>query len=164
MNNEKMTMETVEKTALVNTTTGEIVTEPVASVDVMELLQNPSANFFTSLKAETRKDKIKLYNAINKEDHKLGDMINTVIEVVDVVAHEVVLEDENGVPRKCVRMILVDSEGNTYSSVAEGIISSMTKIFAIVGMPSWADEPVRMKCVSVTTRKGFKTNVLELVD
>lgn len=143
-----------------------VVVNDVATVDLVEQLKNPDSNFFCSIKDDgTRKSKIAIYNAINGADENLADHIGEVIEAVDVVAHPVSLVDENtGEVVNALRTVIVDKNGKSYTAVSEGITNSLSRIFSIVGMPSWKNEPVKMKVKQIKTRNGMnKVNTIELV-
>ena len=138
-----------------------------ASVDLVEQLKNPNSKFFCSIADDgTRKTKVAIYNAINVADESLGDHINEVLEIVDVVAHPVTLVDEEtGEVVEALRTVLIDKNGKSYTAVSEGVTNSLSRIFSIVGMPSWKDEPVKMRLKQIKTRNGNnKVNTLELVN
>ena len=143
-----------------------ILKEDVAQVGLIESLKNPGETFFCSITDDgTRKTKAAIFNAINSADESLSDHIGEVLEVVDVVAHPVELVDEeSGEVVNALRTVLIDKNGKSYTAVSQGITSALSRIFSIVGMPSWKDEPVRMKIKQVKTRNGNnKVNTIELV-
>lgn len=152
-----------QNTQLVDTITGEVISEPVYGGTAIDLLKSPTTSFFSSFNPTTRADKIKVYNAINNTDNKLSDYIGKTLDIVDIVAHEVILEDINTKqPTTCARVVLIDKNGKAYSAVSQGVFDSLKRIFAIVDMPPWT-EPLKLELRQVTTRKGFKTNVLDIV-
>lgn len=143
-----------------------VVREDVAGVDLVEQLKNPNGNFYCSIKDDgTRKSKIAIYNAINGADESLADHIGETLEIVDVVAHPVTLiDEETGEVVNALRTVLVDKSGKSYTAVSQGITNSLSRIFSIVGMPSWKDEPVKMKIKQLKTNNGNnKVNTIELV-
>ena len=159
MNNETVKNEAVESTEV-------IAREDVASVGLVSQLQHPDEQFYCSIKDDgTRASKVAIYNALNNADESLNDHIGEVLEVVDVVAYPVALVDEEtGEMVNALRTVLVTKDGKAYSAVSQGITNSLARIFNIVGMPSWVDEPVKMKIKQVKTRNGNnKVNVIELV-
>lgn len=138
----------------------------IASVDLIGELKNPDSVFYCSIKDDgTRKSKIAIYNAINTKDEQLSDHIGEVLEITDVVAHPVrLVNSETGEIVNALRTVLIDTKGVRYGAVSQGITSSLQKIFAIIGMPSWADEPVKMKVKQVKTNNGVnKVNTIELI-
>lgn len=143
-----------------------VVREDVASVDLVETLKNPMGQFFCSIEDDgTRASKAKIFNAVNGSDEAIADHIGEVLEIVDIVAHPVELVDEEtGEIVQALRTVLIDVNGKSYTAVSQGIASALSKVFAIVGMPSWKDEPVKMKIKQVKTRNGNnKVNTIELV-
>ena len=138
----------------------------VASVDLVEQLKNPTGKFFCSIEDDnSRKSKVAIYNAINNADEELAQHINEVLEIVDVVAFPVQLPDEQtGEVVECLKTVLIDKNGKSYTATSQGVANSLSRIFSIIGMPSWKDEPVKMKLKQVPTRNGNnKVNILELV-
>lgn len=139
--------------------------EDIAAPAQLDMLTNPGNSFFCSIPNDgSRKSAIAIYNAINNKGDSLDDHKGEVIEVVNVAAHPVTLADENtGELVEALRVVLIDKNGKNYDAVSQGIASSLQKIFGIVGMPPWNTEPLRIKVVEQKTRKGFKTNTIELV-
>lgn len=146
----------------------EEITSDTAPVALLDGLLNPQANkLYCSIKSDgTRKSKVKIYNAINNADKKVADCIGEVIELVDVIAHPAtVLDEETGEITEILRTVLIDKDGISYSASSIGITNSLEKIFAIVGMPSWTEEPLKVKIKQVATGNGMnKVNTLELVE
>lgn len=128
-------------------------------------LTNVENSFFCSIKDDgTRASKIKIYNALNTQGEQLSDHINEELEIVDISAHTImVVDNSTGELTQTLRTVLIAKDGTTYQAVSNGVISSLQKIFAIVGFPSWVDEPVIVKPVNVKTNNGFKVLTLELV-
>lgn len=136
----------------------------VASVSLLDTLKNPNKDFLCSIPDDgTRAAKVKIYNAVNNASEQLAAQVNKILEIVDVVAHPVQLVDmETGELKELLRVVLIDKNGVTYQAVSEGVVSSLTKIFSIVGTPSWNDDPVKMMPVNVKTAKGYSVLTLEL--
>lgn len=143
-----------------------MVQSDMASVDLVEQLKNPTGSFFCSIKDDgSRKSKVAIYNAVNGADESIADHIGEVLEIVDVVAYPVTITDEEtGEIMEVLRTVLVAKDGKAYTAVSQGITNSLARIFSIVGMPSWKDEPVKMKIKQIKTRNGNnKVNTIELV-
>lgn len=146
-----------------------VVKSDIAQLDLINELKNPNASFYCSIVNDgTRKAKIDIFNAINGADESLGDHIGEVLEIVNVVAHPVTLVDEEtGETVECLRTVLIDKKGVSYTAVSQGITSALSRIFSIIGSPddnAWVNEPVKMKIKQVKTRNGNnKVNTIELV-
>lgn len=145
------------------------VNNDIASLDVLSELQNPSGAMYCSLKNDgTRKSAVAIYNAINRADKQISEHIGEVLEVVNVVAHPIQLPDEEtGEIVNCLRTVFITKDGTNYVAVSQGVASSLSRIFSIVGTPedgAWESEPVKMKFVKVKTRNAnnFVTTI-ELV-
>lgn len=139
--------------------------EDLAAPSLLDALNNPGSKTFCSIVDDgSRASKVKIYNAVANAEEQLLDHVNEVLEIVDVIAHEIALPDMNtGEVVKVVRTVLIDKNGKGYQAVSQGVLSSLSRIFQIVGMPSWIDEPVKMKPKQVSTTKGFKVLTIELI-
>lgn len=143
-----------------------VVMSDMAKVDLIENLKNPDSNLFCSLQDDgTRKSKVAIYNAINNADERLSEHIGETLEIIDVVAHPVQLIDEQtGEAVECLRTVLIDKKGTSYTATSAGVANSLQRIFSLIGFPSWKDEPVKMKVKQVNTRNGNnKILTIELV-
>lgn len=138
--------------------------EDLAPVNLLDTLNNPGNSFLCSIADDgTRASKVKIFNAINQKGESLDDHKNEVLKIVDVAAHPVTLTDENtGEIVEALRIIMIDEKGRNYDAVSQGIASSLQKVFAIVGPAPWTPA-LSLKIVEQKTRKGFKTNTIELV-
>lgn len=134
----------------------------LATPSLVSALQNPGTQMFCSIRDDgSRSSKAKIYNAVNGAAEQLSDHINETLSIKDVVAHEIMLPDmQTGEVTNCLRTVLIAEDGTAYQAVSQGVVSSLSKIFAIVGMPTW-DEPVHLTPMNVKTKQGFK--VLTLV-
>lgn len=137
----------------------------LAAPSLIEALNNPGQNVFCSIVDDgTRASKVKVYNAVNGAAEQLTEHLGETLKIVDVVAHELMLPDmQTGELVKCLRTVLIAEDGTAYQAVSEGVVSSLSKVFSIVGMPSWVNDPVKMRPKQLTTKKGFKVLTIELV-
>lgn len=126
------------------------------------IFENTQTALFSSITATDRVTQIKLYNAINSSENSLNDHLGEVLQITDMVAHPIELEDD--VTKEMIqamRVVLVDKDGVAYHSVSGGVVSSLQKIIGIVGQAPWTPA-LAISCVEVKTRKGFKTMTLKL--
>lgn len=139
--------------------------EDIAPAFQLDQLLNANSSFLCSIPNNgSRAAAIAIYNAVNNKGESLDDNKGKVLEIVNYAAHPVSLVDENtGELVEALRIVLVDKNGVNYDAVSQGIASSLQKIIAIVGAAPWDNEPLKMKVVEQKTRKGFKTNTIELV-
>lgn len=132
-----------------------------ASIDIFS---NPTANFFSSIKDDgSREAKIKIYNMINAPDDKLGQHVDEVLEITDLVAHPIqVVDEQTGEILDTLRVIMISSDGTAYASSSLGIVSSLQKIMPIVGRAPWKPA-IKVKVVETQTRKGRSALTLTLL-
>lgn len=155
-----MTNENMNTTAMVEY----VETAPVTEMGrLIDAANGGSNSFLTSIKDDgTRESKIAIYNAINNSDKKVDDYKGKVLEIVNFAAHPIkLISDETGEVNEVLRIVLIDKDGNGYETVAGGVMSSLEKIFGIVGMAPW-EPALKVVPTEVKTRKGFKTLTLSL--
>ena len=123
-------------------------------MEIMNIAQELSANqtsMFCSIQGGTHENKVAVFNASNNPDHKVGDFINKIIMVKDVLAEQIELTDEEtGEVETAVRVVLIDVDGKSYQAVSTGIFNALKKAIAIFGAPTWDEGlPCLIKQVSV---------------
>lgn len=155
---------TENKNEIMTENKNEIMSMELAAPQQLDMLTNPGS-FYCSIQNDgTRASAVAIYNAVNSKGESLDDHKGEVLEIVNVAAHPVTLIDENtGAVVEALRTVLIAKDGNIFDAVSQGIASSLSKIFGIVGMPPWTDEPLKIKVVEQKTRKGRRTNTIELV-
>lgn len=161
-----MKNQNIENTEVATVDNGVVAVENNGDIATYTIddLTNVNSSFFCSIQDDgTRESKVKIYNALNTQGEQLSDHLNEELKIVDVSAHTINVMDKTGELSQTLRTVLIAEDGTTYQAVSGGVISSLQKIFAIVGFPSWKDEPVVLKPVNVKTNNGFKVLTLELV-
>lgn len=121
---------------------------------------------FCTMPTNTTAEKKALYNATQGNSEKLIDQINKQIRLAHVYAEpttaQYVQEDGEVVEKAGARMILIDTEGNSYRSSSAGIAQSLSRIFSIFGMPDEWEEPITVEVKRVDCKNG-NTYILEIV-
>lgn len=123
-------------------------------MELMNVAQELSAeqtSMFCSIQGGTHESKVAVFNASNNPDHKVGDYINKVIVVKDVLAELIeVTNEETGETELTPRVVLIDIDGKSYQAVSKGIFNALKKAIAIFGAPTWDEGlPCLIKQVSV---------------
>ena len=123
-------------------------------MELMNVAQELSAeqtSMFCSIQGGTHESKVAVFNASNNPDHKVGDYINKVIVVKDVLAELIeVTNEETGEIEVTPRVVLIDMDGKSYQAVSKGIFNALKKAIAIFGAPTWDEGlPCLIKQVSV---------------
>lgn len=117
------------------------VADGIRACDVREL-EGTKLAAFCSVKAETMAEKALVFNAANNPQHKVNDFINKKIMLKDVYAETLELcNAETGEYEKAPRIVLIDVNGEAYECVSVGMFSSLKKLIATFGEPTW-DEPI----------------------
>lgn len=114
---------------------------------IMDLTSRQTS--FCSMKATTKAEKIKLYQAMNNPSKRLSDCINLEIHLKDVFVEVVNCTDELGMTQLCPRIVLIDDKGDGYTCVSIGVFSSLKKLFQIFGVPTYK-EPLTVVPTQIT--------------
>lgn len=125
--------------------------EGMELMNVAQELSAQQTSMFCSIQGGTIEAKKAVFNASNNPDHKVGDYINKVIVVKDVLAELIeVKNEETGEMEVTPRVVLIDMDGKSYQAVSKGIFNALKKAIAIFGSPTWEDGlPILVKQVSV---------------
>ena len=84
-------------------------------------------------------------------------MIGKIINVKDVFVEEVRFADEEtGEITFAPRIVVIDTNGESYQAVSVGVMSAFKKLFQLFGQPTWPEGiPLEVKQV-----KNGKNNIL----
>lgn len=125
--------------------------EGMELMNVAQELSAEQTSMFCSIQGGTHESKVAVFNASNNPDHKVGDYINKVIVVKDVLAELIeVTNEETGEVEVTPRVVLIDMDGKSYQAVSKGIFNALKKAIAIFGTPTWDEGlPCLIKQVSV---------------
>lgn len=107
------------------------------------------AKMFCTMKEGTLEERAKVYNAINNPDEKLRDHINETIYVNDVYCEEVTFDDGT----IGHRIVVIDKDGVSYSTMSTGVYNSMRNMMKIMGMPPWEGMPIKVKQVNLKEKQ-----------
>lgn len=120
---------------------------------------------FCSVKAETRAEKIKLFNALKECDFKLNDVVGSKINIKDVFYQEYVKEDkETGDIRTGHRTIIFGDDGKTYVTASNYLYNTLRQIISVFGSPAEWDEPLMVEVVKQSMKDGKSSLSLKLVE
>lgn len=127
------------------------------------IMSVPATQSYSSFVAETQEQKTALYNALMNPDERIGDHINTTIELKEVLIESIELtDDETGEVITAPRTVVIDSKGKSYEAVSIGVFSALKRIVNIFGEPSTWEKPIKVKVIQKTIKKN-KMLTLEIV-
>lgn len=123
----------------------------LATLDIQNAMSAQGTAAYSSLKAGTLKEKAALYNAMSNPTHKVGDYINRSIRVKDVYVETIEITDEDtGEVVVAPRIVLIDTEGDSYQAVSKGVFSALSRAIKVFGEPTWDDGlPIIIRQVSL---------------
>jgi hypothetical protein len=126
----------------------------IEKADIRSELSGEAGTVFCSVQGGDRKSKAKVYNAMNNPTHRVGDCINKTINVKDVLAEMIEMEnEETGELIEVPRVVLIDDKGESYQAVSMGIFNAVKKAIAVFGAPTW-DEPLSVTVKQISLGKN----------
>lgn len=110
------------------------------------LFQENIKSTYCSKIAKTDEEKKALFNALEKCDILLNDIVGQDIEIKDIFCEErEIVDEKTGELKKKYRTILFDTDGKSYVTGSYGIYNVLKKIFAVYGLPSTWSNPIKVK-------------------
>lgn len=147
------------------TVTEHIVTNPsIVSESGCFMIANSGHATYCSMVPKTIEERKFLFNSVNSPTLVLRDFINKTINVRDVFAEECTfLDKETGAISDGVRIVLIDADGNSYSTCSRGIFSGLSKLFTLYGTPDRWTEPVPIMIKQITKSAKQAVLIFEIV-
>lgn len=103
---------------------------------------------------EGENEMVAMVNAVNSPTHKIADMVNMEINVVNFYVEKTQINND-GVMVDAFRTVLVDDNGESFGAVSTGVVNSLKNIVSFLGMPNiWARPlTVRVKEINIGTNR-----------
>lgn len=119
---------------------------------------------YCSMICKSNEERKNLFNALEKADVLLNDVVGTELNLKDVYLHKYTkLNEETGeVENKC-RVLLFDDKGQTYATGSFGIFNIIGRIFEVFGTPNEWEEPLRVKVIKKEIGNNKKMLSLEIM-
>ena len=93
----------------------------------------------------------------------LADMVDKEITIRHILAHTVEKVDEKtGEVTALLRIVVQGADGEAYQTTSNGIRDSIRLLAKFYGLPPWP-EGLKVRVLSIRTRRGFKTFTLSPV-
>lgn len=117
------------------------------------IVTSANGKVFTTVKAETKEDKKKLYNALQNCDVMIKDIPGQEITFDGIYVNEYQKTElkEDGTPRIGHKTILFGTDGKTYITTSNYFFNSISQILAANGGVS-KDDPITIKIVKKATK------------
>lgn len=117
---------------------------------------------YSSFKPTSPEEKATMFNIMNGDCKRLGDMVNIPLAIKDVFVEVVDMLDKNtGEVIKAPRIILIDKDNVGYACVSKGVFGSLKKLMMpdMFGQPTW--EPA-INIIPQRIQKGADRSILTL--
>lgn len=111
---------------------------------------------YTDMNLSDRSAAVAFYNATSNPANKLKEHVNEVLSLVHVSVECVEVSKDDVPEGKTIapRIVLITADGQSYSCVSVGVYQSLKRMFTLLGNPDTWTEPVQIKPVLISTKKG----------
>lgn len=111
---------------------------------------------YTDMNLSDRSAAVAFYNAMSNPSDKLKEHVNEVLSLVHVSVECVEVSKDDVPEEKSIapRIVLITADGRSYSCVSVGVYQSLKRMFTLLGNPDTWTEPVKIKPVLISTKKG----------
>lgn len=111
---------------------------------------------YTDMNLTDRSAAVAFYNATSNPVNKLKEHVNEVLSLVHVSVECVEIHKEDTPEEKAIapRIVLITEDGQSYACVSVGVYQSLKRMFTLLGTPDTWTEPVKIKPVLISTKKG----------
>lgn len=93
-------------------------------------------------------------NAIAAPTHKMSAMINKQMEIVNYYLEKIWMPDKDGEVRETLRVVLIDTNGESYGCVARGVANALKSVVLMYGTPDKWEHPLTIEVQQVAMGKG----------
>ena len=99
---------------------------------------------------------VAFYNATSNPVNKLKEHVNEVLSMAHVSVECVEVTKDDAPEGKTIapRIVLITADGQSYACVSVGVYQSLKRMFTLLGTPDTWTEPVQIKPVLISTKKG----------
>lgn len=111
---------------------------------------------YTDMNLIDRSVAVAFYNATSNPANKLKEHVNEVLNLVHVSVECVEVSKDDAPEDKMIapRIVLITDDGQSYACVSVGVYQSLKRMFTLLGTPDTWTEPVKIKPVLISTKKG----------
>ena len=118
---------------------------------------------YSSVRYESFEDKKRTYNALTT-DKQIGDYLNEVLEVEDIIAGDVLITNkETGEVDEATRIVLILADGSAVAATSSVLFSRLMQIVSIFGNPNTWPEPLKIKVRQQNLANGRRIYVPEII-
>lgn len=128
--------------------------------DIVNSMNDTSNVMYQSFQAETKADRIKLFNASSGDGETVKSNLNKRIDIADVIVIPVEVKNEDGTSDIVPRSTIITQDGRYISATSWGVFNSLQKLAKIFdGLHFEKDDYITVMPVEVKTKNGFTINL-----
>lgn len=123
-------------------------------------INNVDEDFYTSFDVSDDKGMRELYKALTDGGDPLKSIVNTEIDIRDVIIQNADLVSEvTGEVNTVPRTVIITKDGKMYRATSWGVFNSIRKIKMVFGTLHFEQE-MRVKVKEVKVKNGFSINLV----
>lgn len=116
----------------------------------------------TNLDMNTLENKKAAFNMLNSPNIRLSSMVGKAIYARDYVIDNIdIVDQETGEVQPTARLVIRDTQGETYHTMARGLVDSFNRILDVFG-DTW-ENGYTLVVNQVNTSTGKRTYIFEMV-
>lgn len=139
---------------MTNDNSQELEVSPTPSAGLS--LTQGSGQVVSTVDTSTMEGKVRQFDAL-QDAQPVAHFLGKKIELVDIIMQSVEIADsQTGELNPAVRVILVDKDGQAYSSVSETIVKDVRTLLTVFGAPREWGGPLVVKVEERQGRPGHK--------
>lgn len=116
----------------------------------------------TNLDMDLIENKKALFNMVNNPNVRLSSMVGKIIPAKDYVIDDIsIVNAETGEVQDVRRLVIRDTKGETYHTMARGLLESFSRILEVFG-DSWGDG-FNLVVKQINTSTGKRTYTFDVV-
>lgn len=128
-----------------------------------KFVRRATYNAWSSIKAETKEQKIKMFNLLNSDDegNPLKDYIGAQIEVADVMFNPYTsIDEKTGEELPGVLSYIFTPDGIPYVTSSKSVYFSLKRMFAVWGEPHYSEGETVL--IQVVEKKGKEHKYVDI--
>lgn len=147
---------------IVQEETGEVMSLSVPEDLTAAFSAGGDVMFSTFVVDDSDECRMKVYKMKNNPSQRISDVIGSEINMSGFLVHWIEQRDAKGRPVMAPRIVLLDTEGETYVTVSVGVYNALKNIAQTLWMPT-QDHPIKVTPVKRQGKHGYQFTTIEVV-
>jgi hypothetical protein len=147
---------------IVQEETGEVLSLSVPEDLTAAFSAGGDVMFSTFVVDDSDECRMKVYKMKNNPSQRISDVIGSEINMAGFLVHWIEQRDAKGRPVMAPRIVLLDTDGETYVTVSVGVYNALKNIAQTLWMPT-QEHPIKVTPVKRQGKHGYQFTTIEVV-